>query len=198
MKPVSRVRGRVMPLARDDVDTDQIMPKQFLTRVERDGFGDFVFHEWRRDPQFVFNDARFAGARILVAGRNFGSGSSREHAVWGLQQFGFDAVVAPSFSDIFAGNCTQAGVVPAVAAPEVCRALQDLAKRAPATELTLDVERLRLTWADGEAAFELDPRAREMLLNGLDDIALILGELVEIEAHERARPRWMLTQVDLP
>lgn len=191
MQPITRIRGRVMPLARDDVDTDQIMPKQFLTRVEREGFGEFVFHEWRRDPGFVFNDPRFAGARILVAGRNFGSGSSREHAVWGLQQYGFDAVLAPSFSDIFAGNCVQAGVVPAVVDDRLVQAIQAVAEEDPASEIDLDLRSMTLWWPGGEARFGLEEQARDVLLNGLDDVTLILSELTRVERHERTRPSWM-------
>lgn len=191
MQPVLRVRGRMMPLVRDDVDTDQIMPKQFLTRIERDGFGAFVFNEWRRDPNFVFNDSRFSGARILVSGRNFGSGSSREHAVWGLQQYGFDAVIAPSFSDIFNENCTQAGVVPAVVGADICRELQAMAERDAASELELDLTTMRINWPGGGGAFHLDDQTREVLLHGLDDVTLILGELETITLHERVRPVWM-------
>ncbi|GLZ49875.1 3-isopropylmalate dehydratase small subunit [Actinomycetospora sp. NBRC 106375] len=191
MEPVLWVRGRMMPLVRDDVDTDQIMPKQFLSRVERDGFGEFVFHEWRRDPEFVFNDPRFSGARILVAGSNFGSGSSREHAVWGLQQYGFDAVVAPSFSDIFTGNCAQAGVVPAVVPPELCRSLQAAAERDPDSGVELDLTTMRVMWTGGSGTFHLDDQVREVLLHGLDDVALVLGQLDVITQYERARPAWM-------
>lgn len=191
MRPVKQVRGRMMPLPRNDVDTDQIMPKQFLTRVERDGFGEFVFYEWRQDPSFVFNDRRFAGARILVAGHNFGSGSSREHAVWGLQQYGFDAILAPSFSDIFAGNCTQGGVVPAVVDTEVCQELQATVQADPTIELLMDVETLSLRWTGGEAPFALDSHAQEVLLNGLDDLTLILNELGSIEGYEMKRPAWV-------
>lgn len=113
MRPIRTVRGLVLPLYQPDIDTDQIMPKQFLARTSKTGYGKHVFHEWRQDPRFVFNDRRFAGAHILVTGRNFGSGSSREHAVWGLQQYGIEAVLAPSFSDIFVGNCVQNGLLPA-------------------------------------------------------------------------------------
>jgi len=191
MEPVGEVRGRMMPLARDDVDTDQIMPKQFLTRVERVGYGEFVFHDWRREPSFVFNDQRFAKARILVTGRNFGSGSSREHAVWGLQQYGFGAVIAPSFSDIFVGNCLQTGLVPVATAEDTCRELQRLAEAAPDTEIAVNLRDPRISWPDGEAEFELDERAREVLLLGLDDVTLVLAELDAILAHEAHQPAWM-------
>ena len=191
MEPVAEVRGRMMPLPRDDVDTDQIMPKQFLTRVERVGYGEFVFHDWRRDPSFVFNDQRFATARILVTGRNFGSGSSREHAVWGLQQYGFDAVIAPSFSDIFVGNCLQTGLVPVTTAENTCRELQRLAETSPDTEITVNLRDRRISWPGGEAEFELDERAREVLLLGLDDVTLILAELDAVLAHESHHPAWM-------
>ncbi|AUI53751.1 3-isopropylmalate dehydratase small subunit [Arthrobacter crystallopoietes] len=191
MEPITTVSGRVMPLDRDDVDTDQIMPKQFLTRVERTGYGEFVFHEWRREQDFVFNDPRFSGATILVAGRNFGSGSSREHAVWGLQQHGFKAVIAPSFSDIFVGNCIQTGLVPVQTDPETCRTLRQIAEDAPETEVIVDLQATEVRWPRGAASFEIDLQSREALMLGLDDVTLILHELDRIRDHEAGRPAWM-------
>ncbi|WP_199434775.1 3-isopropylmalate dehydratase small subunit [Qaidamihabitans albus] len=190
MAGVRTVRGRMMPLERDDVDTDQIMPKQFLTRVERTGYGAHVFHDWRQDPSFVFNDARFAGASVLVAGSNFGSGSSREHAVWGLLQYGFEAVVAPSFSDIFVGNCAQSGLLPVRVQHETYRALLATVEADPGAEVVVDLEDTRVDWPAGTATFDIDPMVREALLHGLDDVNLILAEEEHIVAYERRRPSW--------
>lgn len=193
MQSVNVVRGRLLPLDRADVDTDQIMPKQFLTRVERTGYGDFVFHNWRQDPAFVFNDARFSGANILVCGPNFGSGSSREHAVWGLQQYGFDAIVAPSFSDIFVGNCTQMGLL-AVCLPEnTCRTLMACAERNPATEVSIDLRHRTLEYQGEQDFFDIKDEVREILLRGLDDISLMLAQVQDIERYEDQRPGWLPT-----
>ena len=144
MKAVRIVTGRGVPLRRSDVDTDQIIPAEWLKRVERTGFEKGLFSTWRDDPSFVLNDQRFAGATILVAGPSFGVGSSREHAVWALQQHGFDAVVAPSFSDIFRSNCTKNGLVPVVAPEAAVARLWDAIEADPATPITVDVRRLRL------------------------------------------------------
>lgn len=190
MEPIHHIRGRIMPLGLDDVDTDQIMPKQFLNRVERTGYGEFLFHERRQDPAFVLNDERFAGASILVAGRNFGCGSSREHAVWGLRQYGFRAVVAPSFSDIFAGNCIQDGLVPVVATEADCATLLHRTQADPAAKIYVDVDRLELSWDGKIVGFELDPSARESLVLGLDDVTLILTAQERIRSFELARPSW--------
>jgi 3-isopropylmalate/(R)-2-methylmalate dehydratase small subunit len=191
MKPVRTVRGRVMPLLRDDVDTDQIMPKQFLTRVERSGYGEFVFDTWRQDPSFVFHDARFRGANILLAGRNFGSGSSREHAVWGLQQYGFDAVIAPSFSDIFIGNCVQSRLVPAVLPEDTCARINAMINSDPSVELVLDLDRQTISYGVAVEAFQIDADSREVLMHGLDDVSLILRHEEELLAYEKRRPAWV-------
>jgi 3-isopropylmalate/(R)-2-methylmalate dehydratase small subunit len=190
MRPISTVRGRMLPLDRPDIDTDQIMPKQFLSRVERTGYGDYVFHEWRRRPDFVFNDPRFQGAKVLVAGANFGSGSSREHAVWGLQQYGFDAVIAPSFSDIFVGNCAQTGLLAARVPGQTCRLLAAAAEADPTTEVEVDLVQECVRWPGGTAPFAIDPVTRHALLEGLDDIGLILTHEHDIAAFEDARPPW--------
>jgi len=180
-----------MPLLRDDIDTDQIMPKQFLTRVERTGYGDFVFDTWRQDPAFVFHDARFRGANILLTGRNFGSGSSREHAVWGLQQHGFDAILAPSFSDIFVGNCVQSGLVPAVMAEDACIRLDDVIQREPSTELVLDLDQQTVSYGRSVESFEIDAYTRQALMLGLDDVSLILRREATLAAYELNRPAWV-------
>ena len=183
MKALRQVTGRVAVLDRADVDTDQIMPKQFLKRIERTGYGEFLFHEWRKDPGFELNRPEYQGARILVAGRNFGCGSSREHAAWGLQDYGFDVVIAPSFGDIFFQNSLKIGLLPIRLPAGVVREL------AEEQELTVDVERLRIRTPDGhEIPFELDPFRQRCFLEGLDDVALTLQHEDEIAAFEAAHP----------
>jgi len=185
MRAFTRVTAVAAVLDRPDVDTDQIMPKQFLKRIERTGFGQFLFHDWRRDPDFELNRPEVAGARILVAGRNFGCGSSREHAPWGLQDYGFDAVVAPSFGDIFRQNCVQIGLVPVVLPADEVKRLGAYAGR----ELTVDLERRTIADPDGGSVeFPFDEHERQRLLNGLDDIGLTLAHEADIAAYEAARP----------
>jgi 3-isopropylmalate/(R)-2-methylmalate dehydratase small subunit len=176
MDPVDVVEGRVSVLDRADVDTDQIIPKQFLKRVERTGYGEFLFYDWLRDGEIELEPNP-----ILVAGRNFGSGSSREHAVWALQQFGFEAVVAPSFSDIFYGNCTKNGLLPVILEAEVCRAL------AAAGEARIDVDDQTVTFADGVFRFHIDEEVKHRVLHGLDDIALTLQRVERIDEYEGSR-----------
>jgi 3-isopropylmalate/(R)-2-methylmalate dehydratase small subunit len=188
MRPFTVHTGRAVPLDRADVDTDQIIPAEHLKRVERTGFGPFLFAAWRADPGFVLNRPEHEGATILVAGPNFGSGSSREHAVWALEDHGFRAIIAPSFADIFRNNCTKVGLLP-VELPEVTvRTLLDLVAAEPSTEITVDL-RDRLVTAPGlEQAFELDDFTRRRLLEGLDDIGLTLRHEDEIASFERTRP----------
>jgi 3-isopropylmalate/(R)-2-methylmalate dehydratase small subunit len=183
VKAFRRTTGRVAVLDRADVDTDQIIPKQFLKRIERTGYGEFLFHDWRQDPAFELNRPEAAGATILVTGRNFGCGSSREHAAWALQDYGFEVVVAPSFGDIFAANAAQIGLVTVVLPDEEVRRLMS------AAELTVDLEAGTIASGDGETvAFEFDPFRRHMILNGLDDIGLTLEHQDEIAAFESSRP----------
>jgi 3-isopropylmalate/(R)-2-methylmalate dehydratase small subunit len=190
MEPVRVVSGVVCPLDRNDVDTDQIIPKQFLKRIERTGFGEFLFWDWRGEPGFPLDREEYAGAPILVAGRNFGCGSSREHAPWALQDFGFRAIVAPSFADIFRTNCTKIGLLPVEIPEEDVRALLDAASARPGAEATVDLERRVVVGADGrEVPFELDEATRQRLLNGWDDIALTLAEEDAIARYERDRER---------
>lgn len=196
MEPVRIVEGPAVPLDRADVDTDQIMPKQFLTRVERTGFGAFVFHDWRSDPDFVLNDARYAGAPILVSGPNFGSGSSREHAPWGLHEYGFRAICAPSFADIFAANSAKIGLLTVELPEDVCRQLLARSAADPTAILRIDLEAELVTFDGTDVAFRLDPHRRHMLLNGLDEIELSLARGDEIAAHEAARPSWLPTTGD--
>ena len=182
MKPVRRVTGRVAVLDRTDVDTDQIIPKQFLKRIERTGYGEFLFYDWRKDPAFELNRPEYAGATILVTGRNFGCGSSREHAAWALQDYGFEVVIAPSFSDIFTSNCAQTGLVVVTLPAEEVRELMG------STELTVDVEAQTISDPDGRTvAFDFDPFLRHRLLNGLDDIGLTLEHEPAITAFEAGR-----------
>ncbi len=195
MRPVRVVTGRAVPLDRSDVDTDQIIPSDWLKRVERTGFGAGLFAEWRDDRQFVLNREEFAGATILVAGPDFGTGSSREHAVWALQDYGFEAVVSPRFGDIFRSNCTKAGLVPVEVDPAVGRRLLDAVAADPSTEVTIDVERgtVEAPSAGIEASFPLDEFTRMRLVNGWDDIGLTLRYQDEIERFEATRPSWLPT-----
>jgi 3-isopropylmalate/(R)-2-methylmalate dehydratase small subunit len=181
MKPVRRISGRIAVLDRPDVDTDQIMPKQFLKRIERTGYGEFVFWDWRKDPDFELNRPEYAGAKILVAGRNFGCGSSREHAPWGLQDYGFEVIVAPSFGDIFFQNCLKIGLLPVRLDADAVASLHG------EEELTIDLEQLTVETPSGRTIpFELDEFARHCLLNGLDEIGLTLEHEDQIAAYERA------------
>jgi 3-isopropylmalate/(R)-2-methylmalate dehydratase small subunit len=180
--------GRGTPLDRSDVDTDQIIPAEYLKRVERSGFGPFLFHSWRSDPTFVLNQPAYAGSTILVTGPNFGSGSSREHAVWALEDHGFRAIVAPSFADIFRNNCTKVGLLPVELPPDTVRSLMDMVLEDPATEITVDLQSRTLSAPGLDASFPIDDFTRWRLLEGLDDIGLTLRHEEAIEAYERARP----------
>jgi 3-isopropylmalate/(R)-2-methylmalate dehydratase small subunit len=184
VKPVRRIEGRVAVLDRADVDTEQIIPKQFLKRIERTGYGDFLFYDWRKEPSFELNRAECDGAKILLAGRNFGCGSSREHAAWALKDYGFEAVVAPSFGDIFTSNSAQIGLLTIPLPAEQVRELQD------ASELSIDLEAQTIETGDGRSIeFRIDPFVRHRLLNGLDDIGLTLEHEDEIGAFEAGYAR---------
>ena len=198
MKPFTTHTGRALPLDRADVDTDQIIPAEYLKRVERTGFGPFLFDSWRKDPNFVLNRPEHEGATILVTGPNFGSGSSREHAVWALEDHGFRAVLAPSFADIFRNNCTKVGLLPVTLPSETVRTLLDAVTAEPGLELTVDLEAQRVTGAGVEAAFEIDAFTRWRLLEGLDDIGLTLRHADEIAAFERTRPGWLPRVAERP
>jgi 3-isopropylmalate/(R)-2-methylmalate dehydratase small subunit len=195
MKPVSVVTGRAVPLERSDVDTDQIIPSDWLKRVERTGFGAGLFAEWRDDRDFVLNDPAYAGATILVAGHNFGTGSSREHAVWALTDYGFEAVVSSRFGDIFRNNCTKQGLIPVQVSEEVDQALLGAVRADPMLEITVDVARgtIEAPAAGIAASFALDDFTRERLLNGWDDIGLTLRHCDAIDRFEAGRPGWMPT-----
>ncbi len=191
MKPFRTHKGRVAPLARANVDTDQIIPKQFLKRIERTGFGEFLLFDWRHtsdgkpDPSFVLNDSRYTRASVLAVGKNFGCGSSREHAVWALEDFGFRVLIAPSFADIFANNCAKNGILTVVLsegeASEIARRSAEL----PNYEITVDLEQCEVHDEHGlSAAFQIDEFTRHCLLEGLDDIGLTLGHESDIAAYE--------------
>ena len=192
MKPFTTMTARVAVLDRADVDPDQIIPKQFLKRIERTGYGEFLFFDWAKDPSFELHRPEFAAAGILLAGRNFGCGSSREHAAWALQDAGYAAVIAPSFGDIFRTNSLKIGLLPIVLPPAEIRALLDVASEG--VELTIDLEALEVTLPDASRiSFELDPFERERLLGGLDDVALTLRREPDITAYEARHPARVAT-----
>ncbi len=194
MKAVRIISGTAVPLRRSDVDTDQIIPAEWLKRVERTGFGAGLFASWRDDRSFILNHERHAGATILVAGANFGVGSSREHAVWALQDYGFDAVISPRFSDIFFNNCTKNGLLPIVLDDDVVVRLHDAIEEDPTLEVTIDLERLVVEApAIGLVApFTMDPATQRRFLEGLDDIGITLAAEDEIAAFEASRPAWLV------
>ena len=190
--------GLAAPIARPNVDTDQIIPKQFLKRVERTGFGQFLFYDWRFLPngepnlEFELNDPRYRDASILIAGKNFGCGSSREHAPWALADYGFRAIIAPSFADIFANNCLKNGLLTVVLSEEDVANLTNRAKTIDGYELTVDLENKSVSDASGfSATFEIGDFQRQCLLEGLDDIGLTLQHEAAIESYEQRRPTWM-------
>ena len=185
--------GTAVPLRRSNVDTDQIIPAEYLKRVTRTGFADGLFAAWRGDPAFVLNDARYGCATVLVTGPDFGTGSSREHAVWALQDYGFRAVIAPRFGDIFRNNSLKGGLLPVVLDEATVEQLQSLVDTDPTIEVTVDLERREVRAGDVTAAFDMDDYTRWRLMNGLDDIALTLERADEITAFESARPGWLPT-----
>src|SRR5215218_6898886 len=198
MLPFRVHTGVAAPLDHPNVDTDQIIPKQFLKRVERTGFGQFLFYDWRYaadgspDPAFVLNEPRYGGATVLLAGRNFGCGSSREHAPWALLDYGFRAVIAPSFADIFQNNCTKNGVVPVILSEGEVAELLRRAREVDGYSLTVDLERREVRDGLGfSAPFEIDEFRRQCLLEGLDDIGLTLRHETLIRRYEERRPVWM-------
>lgn len=188
MKPVSTVQGRAVPLWRADIDTDQIVPSEALKNVGRSGFGRYLFGEWREDPAFVLNQPQYSGAVILIAGPNFGCGSSREHAPWALQDYGFEAVVAPSFADIFKNNCTKVGLLTVELPEESVQQLINISTEQPGAVFVIDLQTQQMQGAGMAATFEVDAFTRHRLLNGLDDIGMTLQHEPAIEAFERERP----------
>ena len=198
MEPFRSLTGIAAPLDRVNVDTDQIIPKQFLKRIERTGFGEFAFFDWRflpdgsPNPDFELNQPAYAGAEVLVTGRNFGCGSSREHAPWALKEYGFRAILAPSFADIFYNNCIQNGILPAILPEGTVRKLIANAQRQQGYKLKVDLEQQDISDSEGlREPFEIDAFVRERLLYGLDDIGLTLQHQGKIEAFEAQRPPWL-------
>ncbi len=189
MKAVRGVKGRAVPLNKADVDTDQIMPKQFLKRIERSGFGPYAFYDWKKDPDFVMNVPAYQGAPIMLAQQNFGCGSSREHAVWGLEDSGVEAVIAPSFGDIFRNNSSKVGLLTIVLPQEDIDYLMSRHEELPTSELVIDVEAQTVAVADGSWSrkFDLDPFVKHRLLNGLDDIGLTMQHDEDIATFEQKR-----------
>ena len=195
MQPVTVISGQMAPLPRANIDTDQIIPKQFLKRVERSGFGPFLFWDWAQDaegeldPEFILNRPEYSEAVVLVSGPNFGSGSSREHAPWALEDRGFRAIIAPSFADIFRGNSYNVGLLPIALSAEEVAELTAIAAD-PVNQVTIDLPAQTVMSGDFEASFDIDPAVKHRLLNGLDHVALTLAHAEEIERFEESRPAW--------
>ncbi|WP_049556906.1 3-isopropylmalate dehydratase small subunit [Nonomuraea sp. SBT364] len=187
--------GTAVPLRRSNVDTDQIIPAVWLKQVSRTGFERGLFAAWREDPSFVLNDASYSGASVLVSGPDFGTGSSREHAVWALQQYGFRVVIAARFGDIFRNNSTKMGLLPVVLPDAQVEALQDAVEADPGLEVTVDLERREVRWAGESVAFEIDDYTRWRLMEGLDDIGLTLRHADDITTYENGRQPWLPTTV---
>jgi 3-isopropylmalate/(R)-2-methylmalate dehydratase small subunit len=191
MEPVSKVTGRMAPLDRADVDTDQIIPKQFLKRIERTGYGPFLFYNWRANGDFVLDKPEHKGASILLTGENFGCGSSREHAPWAIQDAGYHAIISSSFADIFRANCYKTGILAVTLPGRQVRHLIDLATQEPTMEVTVDLEKQEVRGDGFTYTFEIDAFARDMLLNGLDEITLVERHAPAIGAFESQRPDWL-------
>jgi 3-isopropylmalate/(R)-2-methylmalate dehydratase small subunit len=195
MEAVREIIGRAVPLDRANVDTDQIIPSDWLKRVERTGFGEGLFAEWRESSDFVLNQDQYDGAQVLVAGPNFGCGSSREHAPWALEDYGFRAVIAPSFADIFRNNCLKIGLLPVALAADVVTRIMRTVEDDPSVEIVIDVvdRRVALPAIDLDEPFELEDFHHSRLLEGLDDIGLTMRQDAEISAYESRRPTWLPT-----
>jgi len=193
MKAVSIITGRGVPLKRSDVDTDQIIPAEWLKRVERTGFEKGLFSTWRDDRNFVLNDERYAGASSLVAGPSFGVGSSREHAVWAILQGGFNAVIAPSFSDIFRNNCTKNGLVPVVLSEPTVNRIWEVLEADATAEITIDMQRLtvEIPSAGITEKFDMDASTQDRFIRGLDDVGITMTKGDAISSFETSRPAWL-------
>ena len=189
MNKISQVAGQAYPLNRADVDTDQIIPKQFLKRIERSGFGEFAFFDWKKDPSFITNDPRYAGAPIMLAQQNFGCGSSREHAVWAIEDMGVTAIIAPSFGDIFRTNCSKVGLVTVQLPQDDVNYLMARAEELPGTQIVVNVaeQTVSVAGSDWKRSFAIDPFVKHRLLNGLDDVGLTLTHTDDIAAFEETR-----------
>ena len=188
MQPVQKIQGKVLPLNRADVDTDQIIPAQYMKRIERTGYGPYAFAAWRQDPSFVLNDQRYDGAPILVTGPNFGCGSSREHAPWALEGLGLKAIIAPSFADIFRNNCAKVGILTVVLPQADIDKMVARAEDAPGFGAEVDLQSQTVTFGGERLHFDIDPFVKHCLLNGLDDISLTLQQENDIAAYEERRP----------
>jgi 3-isopropylmalate/(R)-2-methylmalate dehydratase small subunit len=197
MEPVRRIQAQAVPLNRADVDTDQIIPAKYLKLVERTGFGKYLFDSWRKDESFVLNDPTYVGAQVLVAGPNFGCGSSREHAPWALEDYGFKAIIAPSFADIFRNNCAKIGLLLVQLRPDEVEILMQRAEEKPDTKVIVDLESqaVGVVGEDWTMHFDIDPFLKHLLLEGLDDISLTLQDEGAIAAYERKRPSFLPTTV---
>jgi len=191
MQAVERVAGKALPLGYSDVDTDQIVPSDALKRIERTGFGQFLFSEWREDPDFVLNRTEHEGAVVLLAGENFGSGSSREHAPWALQDYGFGAIIAPSFADIFKNNCAKIGLLSIELPEETVEKLLEAVRNDPETVVTIELTERTVTGPNVHETFEMDEFTLQRLLNGLDDISLTLTHEDDLQAFEKTRPSYL-------
>ena len=191
MEPIGRIEGIALPLDRSDVDTDQIIPAEHLKRIERTGFGPFLFEAWRKDPDFILNDTRYDGASILLAGPNFGCGSSREHAPWAIEDHGFKAVIAPSFADIFRNNCLKIGLLPIELREESVRALMDASLDDPTTRIEIDLDTLTVRAPGLDETFDMEQFTRWRLMEGLDDIGLTLRHTDAIASYETSRSAWL-------
>jgi 3-isopropylmalate/(R)-2-methylmalate dehydratase small subunit len=193
MEPVRRIQSKAMPLNRADVDTDQIIPAKYLKLVERAGFGRFLFDSWRKDESFVLNDPNYAGAQVLIAGPNFGCGSSREHAPWALQDYGFKAIIAPSFADIFRNNCAKIGLLLVTLPQDEVEILMERAEKKPESHVVVDLEaqKVSLVGEEWSLGFDIDPFVKHCLVNGLDDISLTLQHEADISVFEAQRPSFM-------
>jgi len=191
MEPVGRIEGTALPLDRSDVDTDQIIPAEYLKRVERTGFGPFLFDAWGKDPDFILNDKRYDGATILLAGPNFGCGSSREHAPWAIEDHGFEAVISPSFADIFRNNCLKIGLLPIELRQESVRALMDASLDDPETRIEIDLDTLTVRAPGLDETFDMEQFTRWRLMEGLDDIWLTLRHTDAIDTYETSRAAWL-------
>ena len=197
MEPVRRIQAQAVPLNRSDVDTDQIIPAKYLKLVERSGFGQYLFDSWRKDESFVLNDPVYAGAQVLIAGPNFGCGSSREHAPWALEDYGFKAVIAPSFADIFRNNCAKIGLLLVQLRPDEVEILMQRAEEKPETKVIVDLESqtVGIVGEEWTMHFDIDPFVKHLLINGLDDISMTLQSADAIAAFERTRPSFMPTTI---
>jgi 3-isopropylmalate/(R)-2-methylmalate dehydratase small subunit len=200
MEPFTAHTGRAVPLRRSNVDTDQIIPAAYLKRVTRSGFEDGLFASWRADPAFVLNQPEYSGATVLIAGSDFGTGSSREHAVWALQDYGFKAVISSRFADIFRGNSLKGGLLTVQLPPETVERLWELVEQDPTTEVTVDLAGREVRAGSGSlvAAFDIDDYTRWRLMEGLDDIGLTLRHVAEISSFEGRRPGWLPTTTEPP